>query len=149
VIDPYAAESPAEFFAVLSEAFFEVPHTLLREYPEVYRQLAEFYVRIRRRGWARKRGAPDVAYSGYSGCGLCRLAGVLYFSQSNMVYYPEIGREMVATPRQAGLDYEDVKLVTATVSPCMAGSFPASNPAARAVSAWQRRQHFPPSPIRC
>jgi len=43
VIDPYAAESPAEFFAVLSEVFFEVPHTLLREYPEVYRQLAEFY----------------------------------------------------------------------------------------------------------
>jgi len=41
------------------------------------------------------------------------LAGVLYFSQSNMVYFPEIGREMVATPRQAGLDYEDVKLVTA------------------------------------
>lgn len=43
VIDPYAAESPAEFFAVISEAFFEIPHTLLREYPEVYRQLAEFY----------------------------------------------------------------------------------------------------------
>lgn len=41
------------------------------------------------------------------------LAGVLYFSQSSMVYYPEIGREIVATPRQAGLDYEDVKLVTA------------------------------------
>ncbi|MDP2155115.1 MAG: alpha/beta hydrolase [Sulfuricella sp.] len=40
------------------------------------------------------------------------LAGVLYFSQSSMVYYPEIGREIVATPRQAGLDYEDVKLVT-------------------------------------
>jgi hypothetical protein len=43
VIDPYAAESPAEFFAVVSEAFFEIPHILLREYPEVYRQLAEFY----------------------------------------------------------------------------------------------------------
>lgn len=42
-IDPYAAESPAEFFAVVSEAFFEIPHTLLREYPEVYRQLAAFY----------------------------------------------------------------------------------------------------------
>ncbi|MDP2155116.1 MAG: zinc-dependent peptidase [Sulfuricella sp.] len=42
-IDPYAAESPAEFFAVVSEAFFEIPHALLREYPEVYRQLAEFY----------------------------------------------------------------------------------------------------------
>lgn len=43
VIDSYAAESPAEFFAVMSEIFFEFPHTLLREYPEVYRQLAAFY----------------------------------------------------------------------------------------------------------
>ncbi len=43
VIDPYAAESPAEFFAVMSEAFFEVPHTLLREYAGVYWQLAAFY----------------------------------------------------------------------------------------------------------
>ncbi len=43
MIDPYAAESPAEFFAVMSEAFFEIPHTLRREYPEVYRQLAAFY----------------------------------------------------------------------------------------------------------
>lgn len=42
-IDPYAAESPAEFFAVASEAFFEIPHDLQREYPEVYRQLAAFY----------------------------------------------------------------------------------------------------------
>lgn len=42
-IDPYAAESPAEFFAVMSEAFFEIPHVLRREYPEVYRQLAAFY----------------------------------------------------------------------------------------------------------
>ncbi len=39
------------------------------------------------------------------------LAGVLYFSQSSMVYYPEIGREIVATPRQAGLDYEEVRLL--------------------------------------
>jgi Mlc titration factor MtfA (ptsG expression regulator) len=43
LIDPYAAESPAEFFAVVSEAFFEIPHILRREYPEVYRQLAAFY----------------------------------------------------------------------------------------------------------
>ncbi len=43
LIDPYAAESPAEFFAVASEAFFEIPHVLRREYPEVYRQLAAFY----------------------------------------------------------------------------------------------------------
>jgi Mlc titration factor MtfA (ptsG expression regulator) len=43
VLDPYGAESPAEFFAVTSEAFFETPHVLRQEYPEVYRQLAAFY----------------------------------------------------------------------------------------------------------
>jgi len=42
-IDPYAAESPAEFFAVLSEVFFADPLLLRREYPEVYGQFAAFY----------------------------------------------------------------------------------------------------------
>lgn len=42
-IDPYAAENPAEFFAVISEAFFEIPETVLAEYGAVYRQLADFY----------------------------------------------------------------------------------------------------------
>lgn len=42
-IDPYAAEDPAEFFAVLSEAFFETPDVVHADYPEVYRQLAAFY----------------------------------------------------------------------------------------------------------
>lgn len=42
-LDPYAAESPAEFFAVASESFFETPARLHRLYPEVYRQLALFY----------------------------------------------------------------------------------------------------------
>lgn len=42
-IDPYAADDPAEFFAVTSEAFFEIPQTLQAAYPEVYRQLALFY----------------------------------------------------------------------------------------------------------
>ena len=42
-IDPYAAENPAEFFAVLSEVFFETPLLLKRTYPQVYRQLATFY----------------------------------------------------------------------------------------------------------
>jgi len=42
-IDPYAAENPAEFFAVLSEAFFETPRAVLDEYSAVYRQLAAFY----------------------------------------------------------------------------------------------------------
>jgi Mlc titration factor MtfA (ptsG expression regulator) len=43
LIDPYAADSPAEFFAVMSEAFFEIPAAARMTYPEVYRQLALFY----------------------------------------------------------------------------------------------------------
>ena len=42
-IDPYAAESPAEFFAVASEVFFADPLLLRSEYPDVYAQLAAFY----------------------------------------------------------------------------------------------------------
>ncbi len=42
-IDPYAAEDPAEFFAVVSEVFFADPLLLRREYPEVYGQFAAFY----------------------------------------------------------------------------------------------------------
>ena len=42
-IDPYAAESPAEFFAVLTEVFFVEPALLRFEYPGVYQQFARFY----------------------------------------------------------------------------------------------------------
>jgi hypothetical protein len=42
-IDPYAAEAPAEFFAVGSEAFFETPELLQPAYPAVYEQLRLFY----------------------------------------------------------------------------------------------------------
>jgi Mlc titration factor MtfA (ptsG expression regulator) len=42
-IDPYAAEHPGEFFAVMSEAFFENPRAVLAEYADVYRELAAFY----------------------------------------------------------------------------------------------------------
>jgi hypothetical protein len=44
LIDPYAAESPAEFFAVLSEYFFEAPDLLVQSYPEVYEQLQQYYL---------------------------------------------------------------------------------------------------------
>ena len=43
VLDPYAAENPAEFFAVMSEAFFQTPLVVKSHYPAVYRQLASFY----------------------------------------------------------------------------------------------------------
>lgn len=42
-LDPYASEAPAEFFAVLSEYFFEAPHWVRRDYPAVYEQMVRFY----------------------------------------------------------------------------------------------------------
>ena len=42
-LDPYAAEHPAEFFAVASEAFFEAPRELRRRYPDLYAQFVLFY----------------------------------------------------------------------------------------------------------
>ena len=42
-IDPYAAESPGEFFAVVSEAFFDLPQAVLEAYPQIYAQLRDFY----------------------------------------------------------------------------------------------------------
>jgi MtfA peptidase len=43
VLDEYGAEDPAEFFAVLTETFFESPHELKEHHPELYRLLQEFY----------------------------------------------------------------------------------------------------------
>jgi MtfA peptidase len=42
-IDPYAAESPAEFFAVLTETFFELPQLVRETYPQVYEVFKQFY----------------------------------------------------------------------------------------------------------
>lgn len=42
-LDPYAAEDPAELFAVCVEMFFDVPRELRAEYPEVYDQLKRYF----------------------------------------------------------------------------------------------------------
>jgi len=42
-LDDYALTSPAEFFAVCSEAFFETPGIMKQEMPHVYRLLCQFY----------------------------------------------------------------------------------------------------------
>jgi len=42
-IDPYATTAPAEFFAVLTEMFFELPGVLHTEYPALYQHLQQFY----------------------------------------------------------------------------------------------------------
>ena len=43
LLDPYAAEHPGEFFAVMSESFFEEPETLREVYPALYGQFCSFY----------------------------------------------------------------------------------------------------------
>lgn len=42
-IDPYAAENPAEFFAVVSEQFFTAAEQLYQYHADVYQQLCLFY----------------------------------------------------------------------------------------------------------
>lgn len=42
-IDPYASEAPAEFFAVLTESFFEIPDLVAEEYPALYELLSRYY----------------------------------------------------------------------------------------------------------
>jgi MtfA peptidase len=43
VMDAYGAKNPAEFFAVITEAFFERPRALRDKHPELFAQLERFY----------------------------------------------------------------------------------------------------------
>jgi Mlc titration factor MtfA (ptsG expression regulator) len=42
-LDEYAATNPAEFFAVATEYFFEMPKELRKSYPNLYQELNRFY----------------------------------------------------------------------------------------------------------
>jgi MtfA peptidase len=43
LIDQYGATDPAEFFAVVTEMFFEMPKALSENHPELYEELGKFY----------------------------------------------------------------------------------------------------------
>ena len=43
VLDRYGATNPVEFFAVVTEAFFERPRALRARHPELYAQFANFF----------------------------------------------------------------------------------------------------------
>jgi len=43
VLDTYGAKSPAEFFAVATESFFEEPDALAMEYPDLYGELQKYF----------------------------------------------------------------------------------------------------------
>ncbi|MDD5218949.1 MAG: zinc-dependent peptidase [Candidatus Bipolaricaulis sp.] len=42
-LDPYGATNPAEFFAVVTESFFQRPHELRQTHPKLYEELERFY----------------------------------------------------------------------------------------------------------
>jgi hypothetical protein len=39
----YGATDPGEFFAVISEVFFEQPEAMAQEHAALYRELSQFY----------------------------------------------------------------------------------------------------------
>ena len=43
LLDPYGATDPAEFFAVATECFFDVPRAMQREYPPLYILFRDYY----------------------------------------------------------------------------------------------------------
>tara|TARA_R110002110_G_scaffold413729_1_gene641575 strand:+ start:57199 stop:58008 length:810 start_codon:yes stop_codon:yes gene_type:complete len=43
VMDEYGATNPAEFFAVATETFFEKPHQLHAQRPQLYEELSKYY----------------------------------------------------------------------------------------------------------
>jgi Mlc titration factor MtfA (ptsG expression regulator) len=43
LIDPYGATDPGEFFAVVSELFFEKPQALADRHPALYAELSAYY----------------------------------------------------------------------------------------------------------
>ncbi len=53
VLDKYGATNPAEFFAVLAEAYFEKPRQLRKKHPELYEQARSFF-KVDPLDWRRK-----------------------------------------------------------------------------------------------
>jgi hypothetical protein len=50
LLNHYGAQDPAEFFAVVSEVFFEQPRALAAEYPSLYQELSGYY-KVDPAGW--------------------------------------------------------------------------------------------------
>ncbi len=61
VLDHYGATSPAEFFAVATETFFEKPHQMADFHPELYAEFLKYY-RVDPRAWTAAPAAPTAQY---------------------------------------------------------------------------------------
>lgn len=55
LLDPYGASAPAEFFAVITETFFELPDQLKELHPELFALLQHYY-RVDPAAWYRASG---------------------------------------------------------------------------------------------
>lgn len=65
VLDTYGASSPAEFFAVATEAFFCRPHELAERHGELYAEFMKYY-RVDPREWTEPPRAAPVAGYGFA-----------------------------------------------------------------------------------
>lgn len=62
-------------------------------------------------------------------CLYAGLTALVYFRQSSLIYYPEAaGRDLVATPEQIGLPFEDVELITGDQVRLHGWFIPSDNP---------------------
>lgn len=54
VIDSYGATSPPEFFTVVTETFFEKPHQLEHQHPQLYDQFKQCYL-LNPKQWSKSK----------------------------------------------------------------------------------------------
>ena len=64
VLDHYGATSPAEFFAVATEAYFEQPHRLAVRHPALYEEFLKYY-RVDPRAWQAPEPEPEFGNAAY------------------------------------------------------------------------------------
>ena len=46
------------------------------------------------------------------GAAYAALLGIVFVLQGHLIYFPDVGRQILLTPKDAGLDYEAVWLTT-------------------------------------
>ncbi|TGD75710.1 zinc-dependent peptidase [Mangrovimicrobium sediminis] len=71
LIDPYGASDPAEFFAVVTELFYERPAAMSSAYPKLFEVLHGYY-RVDPRDWRCDARGPSLEGEGTGWPGTCR-----------------------------------------------------------------------------
>jgi Mlc titration factor MtfA (ptsG expression regulator) len=58
-LDPYGATDPAEFFAVVTETFFDLPWEMRRQHPELYALLRDYFRQDPASAWPEPAGGAE------------------------------------------------------------------------------------------